>query len=406
MSEVTFENALREKVRLNISIIGCGNAGSQLADAAFNAGFTNVYCVNTSEKDLDNRVVNPKISCFMAGTDGRGAGMNREAAKAFFSVNYKDLFEKADFKALCDASDIIIVGCSCSGGTGSGIAPVIVKALKTLYPGKIVIFYGIFPRLSASPQELGNSMDCIRDIEDLRKSFPDGLPYMLADLDYFSGQPNEVAYPGVINKMVSDIEAISGKFLNYSPLQMIDENDTRVVIGEPGYMSIYRVDGITQKMLDSASAQELIVKQIHHSPALAISRDGLVEKMAIITNMPEDMEDPSKAGDYSVITNYVGTPTSTYSNYAVIPGGTGQMIVILSGQSYPIGHMAQIDDIVAKYAETYKRKSEARKTYNPDMVATYDVLRSSSTSSEKLLHKPKDLTESERKAALDGLFGE
>ncbi len=398
----TLNDALREKVRLNVGIVGCGNAGSQLVDAAFTAGFTNVFCVNTSQKDMDDSVVNRQIPGFLAGNNGRGAGMDRDAAKKLFQINYKDLFENAKFIDLCDNSDVIVVGCSCSGGSGSGIAPVIVKALKATYPGKIVIFYGIFPRLSASVHELSNSMSCIQEIETLAQKV--GIPYMLADLNYFDGQPNEKAFPGVISKMVSDIEVISGKFLNFSQLRMIDENDTRVIISPSGYMSIYRVDNITQQMLDKESAQQLLLKQIKHSVAMNIARDGLVEQMAFISNMPADMEDDSKAGDYSDIISYVGRPLSIFENYAVIEGGTGQMIMIMSGQSYPIGHMTMINNLLKEAEENRKAKLEARKTYDRGMKGTYSFLESSGSPDADLLGEKEALTGDAKTAVLDGLF--
>ena len=396
--------ALREKVKLSVGIIGCGNAGSQLAESAYKAGFTSVFCVNTSEKDMNNTVVNVNIPCFLAGEDGRGAGMNRDAAQKMFAKNYKDLFNHSKFVDLCDSSDVIIVGCSCSGGSGSGIAPILTKALKKLYPGKIVIFYGIFPRFTASSNELSNSMSCIKEIEEAEKEFPEGFPYMLANLDYYEGISNEIAFERVIDKMVSDIEVISGKFLNWSKLRMIDENDTRVILSASGYMSIYRVDNITQQMLDKKNAQQLILEQVKNSPAVPIARDGLIERMAFISNMSEDMDDSSKSGDYSEIINYVGRPVSIFENYAIQNGGNGQMIMIISGQSYPIGHMTNINNILEEAKARFEKAMEARKNFDKSMEGTYSFIEGVGGDSANLLNQKKNLTGADRAAALENLF--
>ena len=164
MSENIIADTLRDKVKLKVGIIGNGNAGSQLVDCAYKNGFTNVFAVNSSSKDMDNDVLNANINCFLIGNDGRGAGMNRDAAKELFKMNFRQLFDNMRFKQICDDSDVIFVGASCSGGTGSAISPVITKALKQLYPGKIVVFYGILPRLTASDVELSNSAACISEI--------------------------------------------------------------------------------------------------------------------------------------------------------------------------------------------------------------------------------------------------
>lgn len=403
--EKTLQTALTEKVRLKVAVIGCGNAGSQLVAAMYKADTqaNDLFCVNTSRKDMDDQVIPPQIECFLAGTNGRGAGMDRDAGKTAFSANYEDLLNKQSFVNMCERNDIIIVGASTSGGSGSGIAPILTKALKMLYPGKIIIFYGILPRLNASVHELANCRTCVNEIVDIASSDAHGLPYMLVDLNHFTGVPNETAYPAVIKKMVRDIQTIRGDFLNYSPLRMIDENDTRVIISPSGLMTIYMVEGITQQTLDKTSTNQLLLKEIKNSPAVPIARDGIVDQMAFISNMPRDMEDAAKAGDYSEILAHVGQPLSIFENYAIIQGGVGQIIMIASGQSYPVGHMTQIDSILVKAEEDRKAKLEGRKTYDVGMTGTYEFLQGGSAGAD-LLDTKQSLSGDERKKALKGLF--
>ena len=211
MSENQIVDTLRDKVKLKVAVIGTGNAGNQLVEAAYKAGFENVFAVNSSSRDMDNDVLNANINCFLIGNNARGAGMNRNAAKDLFKMNFRQLFDNMKFKQICDESDVIIIGTSCSGGTGSGVSPIIVKALKQLYPTKTIIFYGILPRLSASDVELSNAAACVSEIEDLNKGDTNlGIPYMLADLNYYEGISNEVAFVKVIEKTVNDIQVIAG----------------------------------------------------------------------------------------------------------------------------------------------------------------------------------------------------
>lgn len=403
MPENNIIDALKEKVQLRLGICGTGNAGSQLCDTAYKAGFTNVFCVNSSSKDMDNDVLNEQIPCFLIGNSGRGAGMNRDAAKELFKMNFRQLFDNMRFKQICDESDVIIVGTSTSGGTGSGISPIIVKGLKQMYPGKIIIFYGILPRLSASDVELSNGAACVSEIEELNKNGL-GIPYMLADLNYYEGISNEVAYVEVVKKMVDDIKAIAGNYLNYSKYRMIDENDMKVVISPSGYLSIYKLDGITQQMVDKESIQSMLIKQIKHSPAVEIARDGLVDQMAFIYNVPEDMGDSAKSGDYTEINAYLGRPLGVFENYAVVRGGIAQVILIVSGQSYPIGKMSMINDIIRKGAESRRQKMEARKTADSSMNDTYKFLQDSSISNADLTGKNKGIDEATKNDVLDNLF--
>lgn len=396
-------DALKEKVKLKVFCIGNGNAGSQFVDAAYKAGFDKVFCINSSSRDMDNDVLNANIPCFLVGADGRGAGMNRDAAKDLFKMNYRHLFENAKFTQYCEESDVIVVGTSCSGGTGSGVSPIVVKAIKQMYPNKIVMFYGILPRLTGSDVELSNAMACVNEIEELNKSGL-GIPYMLADLNYYEGISNEVAFVKVVDKMVTDIKVIAGDFLNYSKYRMIDENDMKVVTSPAGYMSIYKIDNITQQMVDKESIQSMLIKQIKHSPAVEIARDGLVDQMAFIYNIPEDMGDSAKSGDYAEINNYVGRPLGIFENYAIVRGGTAQVILIVSGQSYPIGKMTTINEIIRSGAEARRQKIEARKTADSSFNSTYKFLQDSSVSNVDLTGKSKGVDEADKNDILNNLF--
>lgn len=395
---------LKDKVQLKVGIVGCGNAGNQLVEAAYNAGFRNVFIVNTSRKDMDDQLISGKIPGFLIGNAGQGAGSSRSTAKELFKMNYRELFDKSTFREVCENSDIIFVGASCSGGTGSGVSPVITSALKQMYPGKIIIFYGILPRISGSDTELSNSCTCVNEIEDLNAKKKLGIPYMLANLNYYEGVSNEIAYAKVIEKMVTDIEVIAGRFLHYSKYRMIDENDTRVVISAAGYMSIYMIDNITQQMIDKENIQQMLIKQIKNSPACPIARDGLLEQMAIISNLPSDMADSSKAGDYEEVIKYVGRPLTIFENYAIIPGGTGQVIAIFSGQSYPVGHMTNIDNVAKEGARIRKEKLEARKSYSAESTSTYEFIQSSGSNTADLLGKTGEADDRTKKQILDNLF--
>lgn len=396
-------DALKEKVKLKVMAIGSGNAGSQFVDAAYKAGFDKVFCINSSSRDMDNDVLNANIPCFLVGADGRGAGMNRDAAKDLFKMNYRHLFENAKFTQYCEESDVIVVGTSCSGGTGSGVSPIVVKAIKQMYPNKIVMFYGILPRLTGSDVELSNAMACVNEIEELNKGGL-GIPYMLADLNYYEGISNEIAFVKVVEKMVTDIKVIAGDFLNYSKYRMIDENDMKVVTSPAGYMSIYKIDNITQQMVDKESIQSMLIKQIKHSPAVEIARDGLVDQMAFIYNIPEDMGDSAKSGDYAEINNYVGRPLGIFENYAIVRGGTAQVILIVSGQSYPIGKMTTINEIIRSGAEARRQKIEARKTADSSFNSTYKFLQDSSVSNVDLTGKSKGVDEADKNDILNNLF--
>ena len=263
---------------------------------------------------------------------------------------------------MCERSDVIIVASSTGGGTGSGVSPLLIKLLKATYPGKIVMYCGILPRAAEVKAQV-NSINCLTEISGL------SVPYFLADLDYYEGVSNDTAYNEIQTYIIDCINTIRGKYLNKSSYGMIDENDMRAVISEPGYLSVYNLNKVSQSQLDKESMQQLMIKKIKHSPAVEIMRDGVVRQMAAIVNMPNDMSDSSKSSDYEELIKYIGRPLSIFENYAIVQEATGQMVIILSGQSIPYNRMSRMKEIVAQYNE--KRSKE--KQFNLQDLHTADM---------------------------------
>ena len=98
-------------------------------------------------------------------------------------------------------------------------------------------------------------------------------------------------------------------------------------------------------------------------------RDGIVHQMAAIINMPEDMSDSSKASDYEELVGYIGRPLAIFENYAITQGATGQMVIILSGQTTPYNRIAKMNEIVTEYAE----KANKQKKFNLNDLRSTDV---------------------------------
>ena len=354
---------LENRAALQISLIGVGNAGNQLLNEAIKHDI-DVFAINSSYADLNNSVVDKNIKSFIIGKEARGAGKNRKVALSFMKDNGLELMTDVPvFTEMCARSDVIIVAGSTAGGTGSGVCPSLVALLKQQYPGKIIIYCGILPRLTDSVKAQENSIGCLSEICDLN------VPYMLADLDYYQGIPNDTAYRDIQLYIIDCINSIRGKYLNKSSYGMIDENDMRTVIAEPGYMAVYNLNKVSQSQLDKESMQQMMIKKIKQSPAAEIMRDGIVHQMAAIINMPEDMSDSSKASDYEELVGYIGRPLAIFENYAITQGATGQMVIILSGQTTPYNRIAKMNEIVTEYAE----KANKQKKFNLNDLRSTDV---------------------------------
>lgn len=347
-TDVSMKVNLEEDAKLKVSIIGAGNAGNQIIEKAYVHDY-DVFAINSSIKDLSDMVIRETVPSFIIGHEARGAGKNRSHAKTLFRENGKTLFKTDAFIDMIDDSDIIFVVASTAGGTGSGIAPELIHILKQMYPNKIVIFYGITPKLSDSIISQSNTIQCLDEIHGLN------IPYMLADLSYYEDTPNDIAYNEIGKHMVDNMNAIRGDFLHHSDSGMIDENDMRVLIGEPGYLSIYSLNKVTQSQVDQKSIQSHLIERIKQSPAVSLQRDGMLKQMGVIINCPEEMKEASKTGNYNELTSYIGMPLSIFENYAITSGTSGQFIIILSGMNLPYTRIMQAKQKIDDHEDHLKR---------------------------------------------------
>lgn len=344
-----------ESPSLKLSVIGVGNAGNQVAAAAAKAGH-NVFAINTSTKDLDDRVLHQTIKSYYFG-DGRGSGKNRDNAmellKSKGADGIKELFSREAFASCVDPADIVIVVFSTGGGTGSGIGPYIAGLIKKAYPTKVVIPYGILPKDSESITAQVNTIACVDDIVALN------TPYMLADLNYYGDMPQEAAFASIGKYMVEVMNVLRGDYLQMTTNGMADERDVLTVIAEPGYMTVHVCDGLSQKDIDTTSLQGQLIKKIQNSPTVRIQRDGLLQFMLLISNVNDSIQDVMKSGDYGELIAFVGEPKATYANYAIDNSKAEcQVISIMSGLTIPMDRFTAAKAKIKENQDKFAKRSE------------------------------------------------
>lgn len=380
MRDTTLMDSLKERVKLNSTIIGVGNAGNQFVNAAFNEGYTSVFAVNTSESDLSDTNLDRSIPAFLIGDEARGAGQNREKAKDLFQYNGKQLFSVPKFQENIQLADIVYVTGSTDGGTGSGIAPEIVRLLTTLYPNKIIIYIGSLPKISTPAANAHKNMiECLNEVNMLK------VPYMLADLSYYEDMDNHIAYKQIAKHIVTSIGIIAGRYLNTTSGDSIDENDMRTIVSEPGYLATYMLDKVTSAQVEKETIQSMMIKLINHSPVVNIQKDRIIKQIGVINNSPSDLREISKTGNYSELTEFIGIPRGIFKNEAIVQSNVGQFMTILSGMSLPYNRILQASAIIEQNEEALRRK----KTIDlSSEVSKLDFLNDSDTKS-KLVNSTK-----------------
>lgn len=120
---------------MTIAFLGIGGAGGNLADLASERGFHST-AINFSQGNL-NSLENVKYKLKLIGSDG--AGHDRNLAIELMSQHYDMVinFVKDHFNN--ESNQIIFVTFSCGGGTGSGVAPILLDLLSATMPDKTFV---------------------------------------------------------------------------------------------------------------------------------------------------------------------------------------------------------------------------------------------------------------------------
>lgn len=339
---------------LKIAVVGLGNGGSQAAIAAVKKGIP-AMVMNTSEKDLDDSLIGNQIKGYLIG-DGRGSGKDRDNAMALLKSGGKggiqDIFKNPYFRQIVEPADVVFVTFSTGGGTGSGIGPAMAKMIHQAYAHKVVIPYGILPKNAESVMAQANAIACVDDMTKV------GTPYMLADLSYYEGESQEVAFKKIGEYMAETMCVIRGDYLKMSTAGMADERDMLTVISEPGYMTINMKENLTDTMLATKSLQSYLIDEIKSSPACRIQKDGHLQYNLVITNVNSAVEDATKMGDFTELNGFIGEPKATYSNFAVDDSISDfEIFCIISGLTVPMDRFAAAKAKVKANKDRYEQQS-------------------------------------------------
>jgi cell division protein FtsZ len=117
-----------KKNSATIKVIGVGGAGCNAVNTMIDAGLEGVEFIvaNTDQQVLDSSKAAVKIQLGESITRGLGAGANPEVGK---QAALEDIDK---IKEVLADSDMVFITAGMGGGTGTGAAPVIAEAIKTI----------------------------------------------------------------------------------------------------------------------------------------------------------------------------------------------------------------------------------------------------------------------------------
>ena len=112
----------------NIKVIGVGGAGCNAVNRMIESNLKGVsfIAVNTDRQALNNSRAETKIQIGEKLTKGLGAGGNPEVGQKSAEESIENL------EKIIEGSDMVFITAGMGGGTGTGAAPVIAKAAKSM----------------------------------------------------------------------------------------------------------------------------------------------------------------------------------------------------------------------------------------------------------------------------------
>src|SRR3989338_2035852 len=108
-----------------IKVVGIGGSGGNALNHMISSRVKSVEFIsmNTDTQDLHHSLANKKIHLGKNLTKGLGAGMNPDIGKKAAEET------KAEVQDAVKGADMVFIACGLGGGTGTGAAPVVAKAV-------------------------------------------------------------------------------------------------------------------------------------------------------------------------------------------------------------------------------------------------------------------------------------
>lgn len=143
-----------------IGVIGLGGAGGNIADEANKRGFLTA-AINFSQKDLDAVEVKHKLR--LNGSEG--VGKNRDEAITLIQDQWEIpvKFIQDNFSNV----DVIVFAFSSSGGSGSGISPILLDILTNTMPDKVFTAFVVIPDNTEATVSKINCLKCFEELSRL-----------------------------------------------------------------------------------------------------------------------------------------------------------------------------------------------------------------------------------------------
>jgi hypothetical protein len=287
-----------------LSFICIGQAGGNIGYLLEQHGY-NCLFVNTSKEDLST--LNVKYRYLIK--NGDGANHSREKAIQLLKADYNSIIDEISDKL--GHSSLIYLIFSTGGGTGSGVAPILLEMLNSKFPQKHFGCITILPSTDEQPKPQINAVKCFEEITNIDK-LTSVFTLDNSKLDKF-----------MINK--SFVQQFN------TMLDIPNHTNTKGNIdkAELWEMLITRGGAMFTTTNANTNITPSIIKSWENNYFVSLEKDKNIVYMGLSITDDINIDDLKK---------YIGTPYDIFKNY-----NRDQTVTLLTGLSFP---KTRINDII------------------------------------------------------------
>jgi cell division GTPase FtsZ len=300
--------------------IGVGQAGANIVCEFENIGYSAFY-INTSKEDLAT-LKDAKHTYHLKG--GEGANKNRDKAKTILASNIEDVISEVKNKL---PEPIIFVAFASSGGTGSGIAPLLIDILQQELD-KTICAITVLPSETESIKSHINSYECCKELADIE---------VMGSTLFIDNNRNKDKF--ILNKI---FVGLLDSFLSNNSVSTkgnLDRAEIKEIICTKGMALI-------SKLGRDKSQTPKLIETFHNNIFAPMESDRAIKYIGLI-NSTTDISTDSLCKE-------IGTPLDIFQGY-----DSPVTICMLSGLSYPFTRLIEIRDKVKANQETITKSLQA-----------------------------------------------
>ena len=380
---------------LDVTVVGIGNAGNQIAALAQQKLNITTIAINSSDKDLET-IPETVIKRVISNPEGseKGAGKDRTKAKSYLKSSIMNIMDE-EIRDRISSMDVVFVVSSTGGGTGSGAAPIVAELLTSMFPDVITIVVGILP---VNQEALSAHVNTLQYLDEIFTQVTD-LKYMLYDNDKYSNIASYRMMQKINEEIVKDIDVLRCTYNYTTPFDSIDSADMKRVLSFKGRLMVARLDEIKERDVDNKSIAQLLLGAIKNNAHAELNRDKKITSSGVIANLSESMVEDFD-NHVPEICDYMGSPVHDFTHTCVTGDRKmpNRVFYIASGLSKPDDKISIISDRVNEIEEKQKIEEDE------NAIDTIDVARLVNTVASKDVKKENEKQDVDL-AALFNKFG-